>query len=439
MPDRIGLEVPGPPRPNTLVDGRYRLLEPLGSGSMGYVYRALDVDLERPVAIKFIEPNAAKDGANIERFRKEAKALAQLRHDNVVRVYTFGPHDESVYFAMEYVAGQSLESLVDEHNAKGETIDLERTIGILRAVASGLAAVHEAQLVHRDVKPSNIVLENGTGRPVLIDFGLARRKSASNPKMSITAGTPSYMAPEQARDPDGTKVTFRADIYAFACTAYEMLTGKPVFDGADIYQVILKHIKDPPPALSATKPELQPLDAAFERALSKDPPKRHESCAAFAAEIDAGYSRMIALRTAAATTKTRAMVGPEESVLVLVADPALKRRLEKVIDKTLEAVGRTPSVQWASTIEEAWEALRADARRIFVIDDEGLRPSVGALVANLRRLPGGGAASVLVLSRAFGELRVKMQGVDVIPKPLSPQMLASAIERIVARRSIPGT
>src|SRR5262249_43334075 len=154
---------------------------------------------ERIVAIKLIDASSAHDELTIDRFKKEAQALAKIRHANIVQVYGFGPHGGAWYFAMEHVAGRSLETMIDEASAKSTTIDLRTAMSVVRAIGGGLDAVHAQKLVHRDVKPGNVVIENETGRPVLIDFGLARRKSASSPKLSIAAGTPSYMAPEQAR------------------------------------------------------------------------------------------------------------------------------------------------------------------------------------------------------------------------------------------------
>jgi len=141
----------------------------------------------------------------------------------VVLIYAFGAHAESFYFAMEYDPRQSLEEAIDS----GATVDVACGIEVLRAIARGLGAVRALKLVHRDVNPSNLVLERDTQRPELIDFGLARRKSTSSPKHSITAGTPMYMAPEQATDAHGTNTTYRADIYALACTAYALFTGGP--------------------------------------------------------------------------------------------------------------------------------------------------------------------------------------------------------------------
>jgi len=170
-----------------LIDRRYRITGRLGAGTMGVVHRAEDVFLERTVAIKLIDAPNARDAETVERFLKEARALARVKHPNVAEVYGFGPHAGSWYFAMEYVAGENVESM---------TVDFATAIGVARALAGGLDAVHEQGLVHRDVKPSNVVIEQATGRPVLIDFGLARRKSASSPRLSLVAGTPMYMAPE---------------------------------------------------------------------------------------------------------------------------------------------------------------------------------------------------------------------------------------------------
>ncbi len=221
--------------PGSEVDGRYRIVERRAAGSMGIVYLADDIWLNRSVAIKMIDPAYAADAGTAKLFAEEARALAQIRHENVVHVYTFGKHEETVFFAMEYIDGVTLESIIDEHAGRGEQVDLGQSLLILQAISQGLAAVHKRKLVHRDVKPGNIVIETGTGRSVLVDFGLARRTRSSSPRMTTTAGTPSYMAPEQSRDVDGTQTTAASDLYSFACTAFELFTGRSVFEGDDIY------------------------------------------------------------------------------------------------------------------------------------------------------------------------------------------------------------
>jgi len=432
------------------IDERYRVLKALGAGSMGVVYLAEDVFLGRPVAIKVIDPVHASHPASHERFVKEARALAQIRHQNVVQVYAFGPHQKSFYFAMEYVEGDNLEVSIDA----GETVDVARAIEILRAVADGLDAVHARKLVHRDVKPSNIVIEKGTLRPVLIDFGLARRRSTSSPRVSIAAGTPSYMAPEQATDPEGTRVTFRADIYALACTGFEILTGRMLFDGKDIFEVMLHHMKTPAPKLSSRRPDLAPLDAAFERALSKEPTARHESAKAFVAELELALTEHEKTtrrdtigppseRTAAATPSTRygtVPTGPRERVLVLGRDEALIRQVSRASTRVLATVRRTAEIEHLPTAALLLDAFAREPSGIVIVDEDALEINATDLLRTLRELDRGWQASVLLMSRAFHEARVKLVpfGVrDVLPKPVAVQMLSAALERIVARRSAP--
>jgi serine/threonine-protein kinase len=198
-----------------MFDGRYAIERELGRGAMGVVHLARDVELDRLVALK-VTSAALDDETAINRFRREAKALASLRHDHVVQVYAAGRNEGRVYFAMEFVDGETLDEILIEHQAHGARIPLFRTLTLLRRIAAGLDAVHAAGLVHRDVKPSNIVVEAGTGRPVLVDFGvvLALRLD-SDPD---SGGTPLYMAPEQIHRLE--PVTARTDQYALACTAF---------------------------------------------------------------------------------------------------------------------------------------------------------------------------------------------------------------------------
>jgi serine/threonine-protein kinase len=437
-----------PERPQSqLVDGRYRLVETLGAGSMGVVWRAEDVFLERTVALKFIDPGNARDDKTLERFQLEARALAKLKpHPNVVQVWTFGPHAGSFYFAMEFIAGRSIESIIDEHNTREEVFDLARAMRIVRAIGSGLQAVHDQKLVHRDVKPANIVLEKDTARPVLIDFGLARKRSSSSPRMSITAGTPMYMAPEQARDADGTKATFRADLYSFACTFWEMVTGRCVFTSEkdDVYEVLLKHLKEPPPRISASNPELAPLDAVLIKALAKDPLDRYESATAFVAALEAGVKKIEDARKPLTTSKMKPMTGPVKRVVVLAAEDGIRRRITKTVERAIEGSARTPAIDAFATVEEAWESLRAMPASIVVLDEEASPAPIAQLVANVRRLPGGRTTTIVVISRdipSLADLREALRFydvMDVLPKPLNLQMLSAAIGRILARREAAG-
>ncbi|MDB4936176.1 MAG: Serine/threonine protein kinase [Labilithrix sp.] len=426
------------PIPSRLIDGRYKLIRELGAGSMGVVHLAEDVFLDRAVAIKVIDPGHASDPVTIERFKKEAQALAKIRHQNVVQVYAFGPHARSFYFAMEYVEGRSLESAIDN----GETVDVAQSIEIVRAVANGLGAVHERKLVHRDVKPSNIVIEAETGRPVLIDFGLARRRSASNPRFSITAGTPMYMAPEQATDPDGTRTTFRADIYALACTAYELFTGHAVFEHDDVFEILKGHLKSPPPLLSARRPDLALLDPAFMRALAKAPEERHETAIAFVEELADALRRSEKQRkrdTVAPTSSVRNAGAPIERILILARDEGLVRLMSRAAKRVVEGARRNAEVAHVATSSGLVEAFTHESAAIVLIDEESCERHVGDVVKEVLAASGGSSASVLVLSREWQALRPVLGAIgvrDVLPKPLVIQMLSQALERIVARRSL---
>lgn len=401
---------------------------------MGVVYLAEDIWLNRPVAIKIIDAANAGDEASTKMFGQEARSLAQIRHENVVHVYTFGKHEGTVFFAMEFVDGVSLEAIIEEHLAKAETMDLGRALLILRAIGAGLAAVHERNLVHRDVKPGNIIIEKDTGRPVLVDFGLARRNRASSPRATQTAGTPMYMPPEQARDTDGTKTTEASDLYAFACTAFELFTGRPLFEGADIYEVLQQHLNNAPPLISTLRPELEVLDRVFARALAKAPEHRHESVGKLMAEIDEGMREVLEPRSSllrAARPDGREPAKDAIRLFLLEGDEGLARQITRAADKALDI----PAVECftaASDLVSAFERAPAD---IIVLDEDASASPLPTVIQALRNLSGGRWAEIVVLSRSWqtGASGLAQQGVRELPKPISMQVLTSVLRSAGAR------
>jgi len=418
-----------------IIDERYRVLERLGAGSMGVVYLAEDIFLGRPVAIKVVDPSHKNDAQTIERFQKEARALAQIRHDNVVQVYAFGPHGQSFYFAMEYVAGKNLDDVIEELTSRQEVMEIPAAMKILAQIARGLGAVHARGLVHRDVKPGNIVIEEKTGRPVLVDFGLARARSSSNPKMSTVAGTPSYMAPEQATDPDGSKVTHRADIYAFACTAFELLTGQPVFDGDDVYEILVAHMKETPPAISSLRPELAAFDMAFNVALSKEPEARQESCEAFLAELESAARKAERSFKGSVEPKSMRRVVRIARVVVL-ADDNVARPIERQLDKLLRDQGIMPVCDRASSAADAFAACHASDVRLVILDDERTGEAAVDLVRQLGTIPRAVPVDVVAITRDLAAARASLAplGVrEILPKPLNSHVMASVLARIVDR------
>ncbi|MEO8798378.1 MAG: serine/threonine-protein kinase, partial [Polyangiaceae bacterium] len=203
-----------------------------------------------------------------------------IRHQHVVQVYAYGPHDGTYFFAMEFIDGETVDHFLE---SKGRALPPEQIMSMLRAVASGLGAVHAKGLVHRDVKPGNIVIELETGRPVLVDFGLAANVRPTDGATSFVGGTPYYMAPEQiqAGEEGASPPGPAADQYALACMTFELLTGRPPFESQNVSAILAGHLHRQPPRVSDLRPELSPIDAALLKAMSKRPDDRFESCEAF--------------------------------------------------------------------------------------------------------------------------------------------------------------
>lgn len=422
-----------------VIDQRYRVISRLGAGAMGIVLRAQDVFLERPVAIKVVDP----DPLTLERFVKEAQALAKVRHENVVQVYSFGPVDSSpqpgplarsYYLAMELVVGRPLEEVIDALAAEGELMPLPRALAILKAIGLGLEAVHAQKLVHRDIKPGNIILEGETDRPVVIDFGLARRKSKSSPNMSIVGGTPSYMAPEQARDPDGRLCTARTDQYAFACTAFELFTGRPLFEGDDIYTILLGHLNEKPRKISSLRPELAMLDDVFLQALEKEPEKRFASVAAMLAAIDARLATpTVAPPPAPATIPAPPPDDVQPGILCLAMEPGLRRSLLRTATQLVQTRSLDLGCEALESVAQALSLVDQGACDVLLVDEESTGGQLRHLVERvLHRRP---TAEVVVLTRNFQETARVLDGLGIrhlVPKPVNAHILASVLAKLAA-------
>ncbi|MGZ3476522.1 MAG: serine/threonine-protein kinase, partial [Polyangiales bacterium] len=199
--------------------------------------------------------------------------------------------DGNSFVAMEYVRGPSLDQIIASAAAKGQWVPIDRALALIRELASGLDAVHAAGFVHRDVKPSNVLVEEGTGRPVLLDFGLARNPVRGSAK-SLGAGTPWYMAPEQVDDEEveALEISARTDVYAFGCTAFELLTAAPPFETCDLDALREQQLHVEPPKASSFRPEVAPLDAPLARALAKEPDKRPDTPLELADALDAAWA-----------------------------------------------------------------------------------------------------------------------------------------------------
>ncbi len=260
--------------------GRYQIIEPLGVGGMATVYKAFQPSLEREVALKVLRPGFADDPEFFERFQREARSIARLRHPNIVQVFDFEPLDGRYVLAMEYLEGGTLKERVTSLAARGERLTHKEVARIVGEVGAALGYGHELGIVHRDVKPSNVMLSE-RGRAVVTDFGIAKIMGGeSHTQTGVGIGTPEYMAPEQGT---GAKVDHRADIYSLGVMAYEMLTGRVPFTADTPLAIVLAHMRDPLPLPTTIDPSIPPAsEHVLMKALAKEPADRYESATDFA-------------------------------------------------------------------------------------------------------------------------------------------------------------
>ncbi len=265
-----------------MLAGRYELEELIGSGGMSSVFRARDAQLGRRVAIKVLHDRYAAEGEYVQRFRREAEAVARLSHPNIVTVIDRGEDEGHQYIVFEHVEGENLKDLV----RRAGRVPVRSALEVAVAVAEGLAFAHEHGLVHRDVKPQNVLLSR-EGEVKVTDFGIARSLGADRglTQTGTVLGTGEYLAPEQAR---GEPVSPATDVYALGVVLWELLAGEVPFAGESFVAVALRHVREPVPSLRERRPDVSPrLAAAVERALAKEPARRFPSMAAFAAELRA--------------------------------------------------------------------------------------------------------------------------------------------------------
>ena len=268
--------------------GRYELEELVGEGGMSTVYRAHDTVLERRVAIKVLHEHYSRDPEYVERFRREARAIARLAHPNIVTVIDRGEWEGRQFIVFEHVAGENLKATL----VRDGPLPVDRALDLAAQIARALAFAHELGIVHRDVKPHNVLLD-GTGTPKVTDFGIARALDSDD---GLTAtgtvlGTGQYLSPEQANGERGDE---RSDQYSLGVVAYELLTGQVPYGGDNLMAIAMRHVRDPVPSVRALRPDVpERVDSVVAKAMAKRPEDRFESMDALAAALEACRAEVV--------------------------------------------------------------------------------------------------------------------------------------------------
>jgi eukaryotic-like serine/threonine-protein kinase len=421
-----------PPLPTldrgTIVEGKYRLEQLLGRGSMGVVFLASDTSLERRVAIKLLHPNLCTNRGTVERFRREAMALAKIRHENVVEVYTSGDHEGVPYFVMEYLPGYTVAGLLDTVNQKGEALYVDVVLGIVRQVARGLQHMHEAGIVHRDVKPANMLV-GPRFRVAITDFGLVESLERLSSGGSVT-GTPVYLAPEVIlRQELPERERHLCDIYALGVTTYELLVGDVPFGGANIQEILNRHVSEEPPAVSLARADLpKEMDEVLKRAMAKNPANRQRSCQELVHELDRARGR----------ADDQALPAGAPRILVVDDDSDLR----EIYTATLHGAFPDALVLAADDGLSALELAKAYRPSLILLDLNMPRLNGLELCAALRVDRLTAAIPIVVITGTADEAirkALRAAGVKAIElKPIEPRVLVGLVTEHLGRSKLFG-
>ena len=343
----------------TTVFGRYEITGKLGEGAMGVVYSAKDNALGRVVALKMVSAELSSDDELQKRFRREAEAIGRLNHPSVVTVYDLGQAEGQLYMAMELLEGEDLRKLID---GRAE-ITLADRVRVLVQIAEGLGYAHSRGVVHRDVKPANILV-TAAGKVKLLDFGLARVASgATITRRGVILGTPDYMAPEQAM---GKEVDHRTDIFSAGSVFYEFLTFQKPFRGKTLHAVLYQILQEQPDPILSVNPELpMRLAAIVDRMMRKEPDERWPSMGDVARELSGVY---VALRRSRGLSALPPSAPPTDEARAKARDRFLRARadleagrFEPALAVASEGLAADPANEEGAEI--AWRAGRALGRR----------------------------------------------------------------------------
>jgi tRNA A-37 threonylcarbamoyl transferase component Bud32 len=303
-------------QPTRVLNDRYEVDKPLGRGGMAQVFRGTDRVLGRTVAIKVLDQKHRNDAKFVTRFRREAQAAAGINHPNVVSVFDTGSEDGLHYIVMEYVDGETLDDVL----AREKVLPPERVVAIAEPVARALEAAHQKGMVHRDVKPGNIMLDR-SGTVKVVDFGIARAAADDTlTQTGIVLGTAAYLSPEQAQ---GVAVDPRSDVYSLGCVLYEMLTGRKPFTGDSALAIAYKHVREDPTPPSQVNPDIPTeLEAVVTTAMAKDPAQRFPSGGAMQEALSAAATGEMPAMAAVGADATEPLHGSGDTAVMTTPETA---------------------------------------------------------------------------------------------------------------------
>ncbi|MFZ1947259.1 MAG: tetratricopeptide repeat protein [bacterium] len=364
-----------------VLGGRYEILEVVGKGGMGWVYKARDREIDRLVALKVIRQDLARDGSVIKRFRDEIILARRVTHKNVLRIYDIAEVEGIKVISMPYIEGKDLKALILERGALG----VDEAVEIARQIAEALKCAHEAGVIHRDLKPQNIMID-ADGNACVADFGIAKSVEASG--LTVTGqivGTPDYMSPEQA---EGKEVDYRSDIYSFGLVLYEMLTGQVAFKADSIISTLMKRLREEAAPPSRVNPAVPPwLDRLVAKALARDLGSRYASADEILSDIRSQTVRLrrrLGRKSLAAILVAGGLAVAVVAALILKPTLVLKEARTYLAILPFENLAEESGLDWlASGIPDNLTADLAQSKYFRIMSPERLRQVVGELGGDL--------------------------------------------------------
>ena len=408
--------------------GNFHVVKLLGHGAMASVYRAFDTELERDVALKIPNPRYADNPSFIVRFNREARAMAKLRHRNIVQIYSVGERNGLPFLAMEFVDGVSLSKILDDRGR----IDVDEAIEYLLQICEAMDCAHQAGIVHRDLKPSNIWVES-SDRVLVADFGISKMMSGDTSEDTITVvGTPIYMSPEQCGE---GVLDQRTDIYSLGVIFYEMTVGRPPFAGATPAEIIRSHLMEMPSFPTGTDRELPPkIVKILRKMLAKDPDKRYSDAHAVARELKLWKKRAKAKR--ASSSQKSGSSGTAPLVLCLIP----QRILVGAVVSALKNIEHRMVIVATST--ELLSKLSNLPVKMVILSHESGKTSIFKLAEKIRETKANEKVQLMLLSHGISRSEVEaafISGInDIIAEPFDPSVLISKLETALvgAQRSV---